>query len=136
LTVNLTYNGLVNAPTNAGSYTVIGTINDANYSGSATNTLIIAKADAIVTLDSLSQTYDGSAKAVTATTTPSGLVVNLTYNGSATVPTGAGSYAVVGTINDANYQGNATGTLVIDKGSGAIAFGSLNQRRRLRAGWR
>jgi hypothetical protein len=32
---------LVSAPTNAGSYTVVGTINDANYQGSATNTLVI-----------------------------------------------------------------------------------------------
>jgi hypothetical protein len=41
LVVNITYNGSANAPTNAGSYTVIGTINDANYQGSATNTLVI-----------------------------------------------------------------------------------------------
>ena len=41
--------------------------------------------------------------------------MTFTYNGSATVPTAAGSYTVVATINDANYQGSATGTLVIDK---------------------
>jgi len=29
---------------NVGSYTVIGTINDANYQGSATNTLVISNA--------------------------------------------------------------------------------------------
>src|ERR1019366_8446384 len=107
----------------AGSYTVIGTINDANYQGSATNTLVISKASSAISLGSLSQTYDGSAKPATATTTPSGLTVTFTYNGSATVPISAGSYTVIGTINDANYQGSATNTLVINKASSAIVLG-------------
>ena len=127
LAVSFTYNGSATIPTSAGSYTVVGTINDANFQGSATGTLVINKASSTVSLGSLNQTYDGSAKAATATTTPSGLAVNLTYNGSATIPTGAGSYTVVGTINDANYQGSATGTLVIDKASAAVTLGSLNQ---------
>jgi hypothetical protein len=127
LTVNFTYNGSANAPTNAGSYTVIGTINDANYQGSATNTLVIAQASGAITLGSLNQTYAGTAKPATATTTPSGLAVNFTYNGSANVPTNAGSYTVIGTINDANYQGSATNTLVIAQASGSITLGSLNQ---------
>jgi hypothetical protein len=114
LTVNLTYNGSANAPTNAGSYTVIGTINDAYYQGSATNTLVVGKAAGTVTLGSLSQTYTGTARSASATTTPSGLTVNFIYNGSANAPTNAGSYTVIGTINDANYQGSATNTLVIN----------------------
>jgi hypothetical protein len=64
-------------------------------------------------LAGLSATYDGAPKLATATTNPSGLTVNFTYNGSATAPTNAGSYAVVGTISDLNYQGSASGTLVI-----------------------
>jgi hypothetical protein len=127
LTVNFTYNGSANVPTNAGSYTVIGTINDANYQGSATNTLVIAQASGAITLGSLSQTYNGTAKPATATTVPTGLTVSFTYNGSANVPTNAGSYTVIGTINDANYQGSATNTLVIAQASGAITLGSLNQ---------
>jgi hypothetical protein len=127
LTVNLTYNGSANAPTNAGSYTVAGTINDVNYQGSMTNTLVIGKATATVSLGSLSQTYNGSARVATATTTPSGLTVNLTYNGSANAPTNAGSYTVVGTINDVNYQGSATNTLVIGKATGMVTLGSLSQ---------
>jgi hypothetical protein len=114
LTVSFTYNGSATVPANAGSYTVIGTINNANYQGSATNTMIIAQASGSITLGSLSQTYSGSAKAVTATTTPTGLAVSFTYNGSATVPANAGSYTVIGTINNANYQGSATNTMVIN----------------------
>jgi len=115
LTVDFTYNGSATAPTNSGSYTVIGTVNDATYagSGSATGTMIISKAAATVTLGGLNQAYDGTAKSATATTAPSGLTVNLTYDDLVTAPTLAGSYAVVGTISDANYAGNGTGTLTI-----------------------
>jgi hypothetical protein len=127
LAVVLTYNGSANAPTNAGSYTVIGTINDANYQGSTTNTLVISQASGVVTLGSLSQTYDGTAKLATAGTTPSGLAVVLTYNGSANAPTNVGSYTVIGTINDANYQGSATNTLVISPATGVVTLGSLSQ---------
>ncbi len=127
LAVSFTYNGSATVPTNAGSYTVIGTINDANYQGSATNTLVIAQAGATITLGNLSQTYTGSAEAATASTTPIGLTVNFTYNGSANVPTNAGSYIVIGTINNPNYTGSATNTLVIAQASGSVTLGSLNQ---------
>ncbi len=127
LTVNFTYDGSGTAPTNAGSYTVVGTINNTNYQGSATGTLVIAKAAATVTLGSLSQTYDGTQQSATATTNPAGLTVNFTYDGSGTAPTNAGSYAVVGTINNSNYQGNATGTLVIGKATATVTLGSLSQ---------
>ena len=118
LAVTFTYNGSATVPTNAGSYMVVGTINDANYQGSATNTMVIAQATGSIALGSLSQTYSGLAEPATATTTPSGLAVSFTYNGSATVPTNAGSYMVMGTINNANYQGSATNTMVIAQGHG------------------
>jgi hypothetical protein len=41
LAVSLTYMGSPLAPTNPGSYTVVGTINDPNYYGGATNVLVI-----------------------------------------------------------------------------------------------
>jgi hypothetical protein len=68
---------------------------------------------ASVTLGNLAQTYDGTAKSVSVSTTPPGLVVNVTYNGSANAPTNPGSYTVIGTINELYYQGSATNTLVI-----------------------
>ncbi len=88
-------------------------------------TLTVGKATATVTLGGLSATYNGSPANATATTNPAGLTVNFTYNGSATAPTNAGTYAVVGTISDANYQGSATGSLVIAKAAQTITFGSL-----------
>ncbi|MCX8496453.1 MAG: MBG domain-containing protein, partial [Akkermansiaceae bacterium] len=125
LGVSFTYDGSPTAPTAAGSYAVVGTIDDANYIGVASGTLVIAKGEATVTLCNLSTTYDGTAKSASATTTPSGLSVNFTYNGSSTAPSAVGSYAVVGTINDANYTGSASGTLVISKGAGTVTLGSL-----------
>ena len=100
---------------------------NSNYAAAANvnQTLTINKAAATVTLGSLAQTYDGTARSATATTSPSGLTVTFTYDGSATAPTNAGSYAVVGTIVSNNYTGSASGTLVVAKASQTIAFGSL-----------
>jgi DNA/RNA endonuclease G (NUC1) len=127
LAVGLTYAGSATAPTNAGLYPVVATVNDANYAGSATDTLAIAPALATVTLSGLSQTYDGTAKSVTATTAPAGLPVVLTYNGVSTAPTAAGSYAVVALINSPNYVGSAEATLVIAQASATVALGNLSQ---------
>ncbi|MBT1073043.1 MBG domain-containing protein, partial [Pelotalea chapellei] len=87
-----------------------------------TVTLNVNQAAATVTLSGLTATYNGSAKAVTAATTPAGLSVAITYAGSATAPTAAGSYAVVATVNNPNYIGGATGTLTIAKATPAITW--------------
>jgi len=91
---------------------------DLNYlAASMTQSTVATKATATVALTaaSLTQTYSGTAKSVTSNTTPVGLTVNITYGGSATPPVNAGSYAVVGTVNDSNYQGSATGTLLVNQ---------------------
>jgi uncharacterized delta-60 repeat protein len=72
-----------------------------------------AKATGTVTFTNLSQTYNGTPRSVTAATTPPGLTVDFTYNGSANAPTNAGTYAVIGTVDDLDYQGSATNTLVV-----------------------
>ncbi len=125
LAVNFTYDGSSTPPTATGTYTVVGTINDPNYAGIATGSLIITKATATVTLGSLTTTYNGAPQSATATTTPPGLDVNFTYNGKATAPTNAGSYTVVGTVSDPNYTGSATGTLVIAPTTATITLGNL-----------
>jgi hypothetical protein len=113
LAVTLTYDGSTTAPTNVGSYAVVGTVVDPNYLGTATGTLTIHRAAAMVTLSNLRQSYDGEPKQVTVTTTPLGLAVNVTYNGGATPPVAPGSYAVVAAINNPNYAGSAADTLII-----------------------
>ncbi len=82
-------------------------------SDTATVRATVSGDEATVDLAGLSQTYDGAPKAATASTTPPGLNVDITYNGSATRPVNAGSYDVVATVNDPNYQGSASGRMVI-----------------------
>ena len=127
LTIEFTYNGNAWAPTNAGSYAVTGTVNDVNWVGSADGTLVVSKGTAGVYLLNLAQTYDGLAKSVTATSDPSGLTIEFSYNGNAWAPTNAGSYAVTGTVNDANWQGSADGTLVVSKGAAEVYLLDLAQ---------
>lgn len=97
---------------------------DTNWLAAApvSNTFTVATLPATVLLSDLSQIYDGTPRAVTATTTPTGLTVNITYDGSATAPTAAGSYVVTGTVVDASYQGAATGQLVIAPATPILAW--------------
>ncbi len=120
LTVNLVYTQgttVVPSPTLVGNYSVTATISDFNYQGTATGTLTIEKAAASISFNaaSLAQTYDGTSKIVTAATVPAGLLVTygFTQAGNTASPVGAGSYVVTATVNDPNYQGTVTSTLVI-----------------------
>jgi MBG domain/Bacterial Ig-like domain (group 3)/Putative Ig domain/NHL repeat len=129
LSLNSTTGALTGTPTAAGGFTFTVTATDtvttgsgAPYTGSQNYSLTVSKATATVTLSNLSQTYNGSPLAATATTSPLGLTVVLTYNGSTTAPTSAGGYTVVATINDPNYQGSTTGTLTIGKAQPTVSW--------------
>ena len=75
-----------------------------------------------ITLGSLSHVYNGAQKAATFTTTPSGMGVNLTYNGSSTAPADGGSYTVLATVSDPAFEGSSTATLTIAPASQTLAF--------------
>jgi hypothetical protein len=96
LGVVFTYNGSAVVPVNAGSYTVVATVNDPAYGGSATGTLVIAKAAQSIAFAPLPTTLRvGTAFNVTATATsgePVALAVlagPATVAGSTVTPTGA-----------------------------------------------
>jgi DNA/RNA endonuclease G (NUC1) len=125
LNVTFTYNGSSTPPTAVGQYTVVATVNDANYSGSASAPFIINQGNVAITLAGLSATYDGTPKAVTATTTPSGLPVSLAYAGSPTPPTDAGSYVVIATVNTSGLAGTTSGLLAIAKASQTVNLGPI-----------
>ena len=111
--------------TGAGSVTVRATqAGNANYlaASNVDRTFSVTKAPATVTLGNLSATYDGTAKTASTVTSPVGLSVVVTYDGTATAPTNGGSYAVVATINDATYAGSNSGTLTIAPASQTISF--------------
>src|SRR5205823_5246342 len=97
---------------------------DANYNAApqVLQSTTAQKAAATISLSNLDQTFDGTPKAATVTTSPTGLAVSLTYNGSATAPTNAGGYTVVATADNNNYQGSATGTLTIQKATPTITW--------------
>ncbi len=113
LPVTLTYDNSATAPTNAGSYTVIATINSINHVGSSTDTLVIGKAPATLTITGLTQAYDGTPKSVTVTTSPPGLDHVLTYEAASEAPTDVGDYVVTATITDPNHSGISIQTLSI-----------------------
>jgi len=115
---NLTFSG-------AGSVSIAAhQAGNSNWYGasSVTQTFSVSKAVATVTLTNLSQTYDGSARSVGSVTAPTGLTVNITYDGGATAPTNTGSYTVIGIVSDVMYQGGTTGTLVVSKNNQTITF--------------
>jgi uncharacterized repeat protein (TIGR03806 family) len=127
LLVSTTYNGSASLPVNAGSYSVDADVIDPNYTGSSSATLVISPGSASISLGNLTQTYDGTPRVVTATTTPGGLGVDLTYDGSGTAPTAVGSYAVNATINDPNYTGSASGTLDVQPATASVTLSNLTQ---------
>jgi len=98
-------------PGGTANWTFDGGTNYNDQNGSAD--IVINKANASVQLGDLSGIYDGSPKPVSTITDPAGLAVSVTYNGSGTIPTDAGSYTVMAVITDSDYTGSASGTLVI-----------------------
>lgn len=72
-----------------------------------------------ISITNTEQVYDGSPKPVTVTTTAESFTV--TYDGSATVPTNAGTYEVVATITSGG-GGSDTKTLVISKADAGLVW--------------
>lgn len=109
------------ALTNANTTSDIGTHDisvsggaDANYSLSyVSGTLTITSAQATITLSDLEQQADGTAKEPTVVTSPAGLAYTLTFDGNSDLPTAAGTYQVVATIDDVNYEGQVSDTFVL-----------------------
>ena len=118
---NLTFTG-------TGWVTVVATQpGDANWNPAppVTNVFRVSKMPAAAFLHDLFQTYDGTARMVSATTEPEGLAVELTYDGLAWAPTNAGTYAVTGTIAEANWEGWTNGTLVVAPADQSIDFPAI-----------
>lgn len=125
-TFSITYNGSAAIPTASGVYAVIATFtsSDSNYTSvSGAATLSIGMAPPTITVNGGTFTFDGSAHTATATVAgvggaPVSGSLSFTYNGSATVPVNAGTYAVFAsfTSSDSNYTfGSGVGTVIINK---------------------
>jgi hypothetical protein len=116
-----------------GVYTIRATYNASGgfaASSDSSQTLTITAATPTITLGSLTQTYNGSPRATSATTVPIGLAVTFTYTGigsttyptSATAPSAAGSYRVAATVSSPDYTGTASGTLVINQATPSVTW--------------
>ncbi len=139
LSVTLTYTGTnvsypasTTAPTNAGSYSVLATISSPGYQGSASGTLVIAKAPLTITADNKTRAYGAANPTLTASysgfvhgetaAVVSGLVLSTTA-GATSVP---GAYDVLASgATAANYAITfKKGTLTVAKADQSIAFGA------------
>lgn len=81
---------------------------------------VVPKLAATVTLSNLTQTYNGDFIRPTVATQPQGLNVKILYNGSSVPAKNAGTYTIEAMIENANYEGSATGTLTVVKASQTI----------------
>lgn len=75
--------------------------------------LTIEQATAGITITDLEHIEDGTAKEPTVTTDPEGLSYIITYDGNNAAPSSSGDYTVEVEIDEMNYTGSATETLVI-----------------------
>ena len=97
-----------------GTYALTATAsNDVSPDATQALTLTVNPAPLLITLTTPVLTYDGSPQPATSTTTPASIPVSYTYDASNTVPTDAGTYAVVASSADPDYAGTASGTLTI-----------------------
>ncbi|MCB1204406.1 MAG: SUMF1/EgtB/PvdO family nonheme iron enzyme [Verrucomicrobiae bacterium] len=111
--------------TGVGSVTITANqAGNANYHAAepVSHTFTVTKATATVNLSGLDQVYNGNPRIVSATTNPMGLSVDLTYAGSESPPTSAGTYEVIGTIVSEIYQGSKTANLVVSRAGQTISF--------------
>lgn len=86
-----------------------------------TTTADITQNSAVIAFGILSFTYNGAPHATTATTTPAGLPLTLTYDGSASAPSNAGAYTVAAVVNSGTYSASASATLTIARAAQTIA---------------
>jgi hypothetical protein len=120
LPTTLTYNASSSAPTNAGTYTVVATVNDSNHEGSASNTLSVAQAaSTILTAPAASSIRFGQSLANSAlsggTSTPAG---SFAFSNLATTPDpGLSFHGLTFTPTDAvNYLPASTNVSVTVSG--------------------
>src|SRR5256886_7839453 len=76
-------------------------------------TLTIKKALATVTVTDPMPTYDGSPKSASVSTVPTGLTVDVTYNGAGKSPARAASHIQMSSADVRSYQGTDNATIHI-----------------------
>jgi len=88
--------------------TLTAAFSSSGVSAATSNGLAVVIAPLSFGFSNQSVVYDGQAKVIGISSTPSGVSYSVTYDGSATAPTNPGTYTVVATATDGNYTGTAT----------------------------
>ena len=128
LPVEITYNGATNIPVNAGTYEVVATVSDLNYTGSSSGIFTINRAATAITFSGTGVTFNGNPQPIDVIITPAGVTVEVIYDGGSTVPVNAGTYEVTATVSNPNYTGTASGTFVINKATHTLAFTGIEDQ--------
>ncbi|MEZ4663488.1 MAG: MBG domain-containing protein [Caldilineaceae bacterium] len=130
---NILYDGSPTIPTNAGTYAVTADFtptDTANYnslSAAAAGNFTIDKATPTLSVTNSPVTYNGSPQAADVTGSVPGAVSNILYDGSPTIPTNAGTYAVTADFaptDSTNYNSltaAAAGNFTIDKATPTLS---------------
>lgn len=100
-------------PVASGTYDVTATVSTPLYTGSLTSRFVIKPAEATIHLSNLIHAPDGLPKTPDVVTTPPGLPVRISYNGEATPPAVPGEYTVAAEIDDPNYRGSVSSTMLV-----------------------
>jgi alpha-tubulin suppressor-like RCC1 family protein len=143
--VSWTFNGSATLPVNPGSYTAVATVSNNNYTGGATGTFVIAKADQKITLDKLPSSIPlkdfGATPVQLSASSNSGLPVTLTLGaGSAATLNASNQLVTIGSTGTVTIKANQAGsagynaapevTLTLDvvKSNQAITFAELAEK--------
>lgn len=116
---NLTGVNIASPHTNPGTYSDVITLNNIHYQANpVTIPFVITTAGASMTITGYqNKFYTGGQISVVPVTNPAGLTYTVTYGGSATPPTNAGTYQVIATITQVGYSGSDTVSMTINKAS-------------------
>jgi len=87
-----------------------------------TTSFTVGKISIGISIENLNQSYTGQPRPVTITTYPTGFSTTVTYNGSLTVPTDAGTYSVSVVINDTDHAGSKNAVLFISPAPATISL--------------
>jgi len=135
VTITYTQNGKsVTSPITVGTYGVVATINDADYSGTAAGTLTVSQTPLSVTTNNQSISYGSAVPTLTGTL--SGVIaadgITVSYSTPATSTSVPGAYPITAKLNDpssklSNYAvTNTPGTLTISKETATVSLSNLS----------
>lgn len=122
LNVDVTYNGSSDLPITVGTYEVRAIIDDPVYRGFGIDVLEIVEvglASVVIEPDSLVQPIN-EITGVIVTTTPIGLNVDVSYDDKMDLPTALGPHTILAVVNEAGWEGQASGTFTVTKASQSV----------------